>query len=225
MTPEETRKIVTAVCEADEEARRDVGRDIADRVSRDVRDKHSALERLRDESYRAVDDVLADDNLKSNHSDTRSLRDDVKSRWESIDRMTRSLRGSNHPVVSWMLDQGNRAHSDRQSSCDAKEISLNSGRLDCAMATGETCLVVELKPDNSRAIDKGEDQADRYVRDLNDELKKPDSSVIKKLIDADSDFAKCKRFEPQVDCYMLCPTVNEDGEYREVSVSWRRDCA
>jgi hypothetical protein len=139
--------------------------------------------------------------------------------------MTRSLRGSNHPVVSWMVDQGNRAHVDRQYSCDAKEISLSSGRLDCAMATGETCLVIELKPDNSRAVDKGEDQAARYIRELNDELKRPDSSVIKKLIDTDSDFAKCKLFVAQVDCYKLCPDVNEDGEYREVSVSWRRSCS
>jgi hypothetical protein len=86
------------------------------------------------------------------------------------------------------------------------------------------CFVVELKPDNSRAVDKGEDQAARYVRELNDELKKPDSSVIKKLIDTKRDFEKCKRFEAQVDCYRLCPDVNEDGEFREVSVSWRRSC-
>jgi len=75
--------------------------------------------------------VLGDDNLRSNHSDARSLEDDVKSRSESIDRMTRSLRGSNHPLVSWILDQGNRAHADRHSTSDAKEFSLNSGRFDC----------------------------------------------------------------------------------------------
>ncbi|MDQ3363940.1 MAG: hypothetical protein M3680_00710 [Myxococcota bacterium] len=139
--------------------------------------------------------------------------------------MTRNLRGSNHPVVSFMLDQGNRAHADRQNGCDAKEIVLSSGRLDCAMAPGETCLVIELKPDNSRAIAKGVSQYRGYVSELNEELKKPGSSTIKKLIDADSDFAKCKRFEGRIDCYKLCPTVNDDGEYSEPSAGWRKDCS
>jgi len=224
MTPDETKRIVTAICAADEEGRRDAGLDIADRVSRTVREKHSSLERARDDALRAIDNVLSDENLKDNHSDARSLKEDVKTRWESIEKMTLRLRGANHPVVSWMLDQGNRAHVDRQYSCDAKEISLNSGRLDCAMATGETCTVVELKPDNSNAISKGRDQARRYREDLNEELKKPDSSYIGKLIAADRDFANCKRFESRVDCYTLCPAVDENGDHREVSASWRKDC-
>ena len=225
MTPDETKKIVTAICEADEEARRDVGRAISDRISSTMQSKVSDIERVRDDANKLLDDVLSDDNLKSTHSDAKSLKDEVKTRWESVDKMTRSLRGSNHPVVSYMVDQGNRAHVDRQSSCDAKEVTLDSGRLDCAMASGETCYVIEFKPDNSRAVDKGEDQAKRYASELNDELKKAESSIIKKLRDTDSDFAKCKRFVPQVDCYKLCPDVNEDGEFRDVNVSWKKDCS
>lgn len=36
MTPEETRRIVTAICEADEEQRGEVGREISDRVKSTV---------------------------------------------------------------------------------------------------------------------------------------------------------------------------------------------
>ena len=36
MTPDETKRIVTAICEAYEVGRRDAGSDIADRVSRTV---------------------------------------------------------------------------------------------------------------------------------------------------------------------------------------------
>ncbi len=224
MTPEETKRIVTAICEADEDQRKQAGRDIADRVARDVGSKVLSVERMRDDAYKLLDDVISDQDLSGNHSDAKSMRDDVKTRWESIEKMTRRLRGANHPVVSYMVDQGNRAHVDRQSSCDAKEISLSSGRFDCAMASGETCVVIELKPDNSNAINKGRDQYGRYVRELNDELKKPDSSIIKKLIDADRDFSTCKRFEGRVDCYKLCPSISEDGDSSEPSANWRKDC-
>lgn len=217
LDPDETRRVVTAICEADEEARKDVGRDVSDRVAREVSDKMSELERLRDDTNKALDAVIGDDSLKSNRDDAKRLKDDVAERWSVIERMSKSLRGANHPVVGFMLDQGQRVHKDRQYNCHASEVVLPSGRADCLMATGETCTVIELKPNNSRAIGKGKDQARRYRDDLNEELKKPNSDVIKKLIDAKSDFAKCKRFEERVDCYKLCPDVNEDNEFREVS--------
>lgn len=93
------------------------------------------------------------------------------------------------------------------------------------MATGETCTVIEFKPDNSRAISRGRDQYGRYVRELNDELKKADSSIMKRLIDKNADFGKCKRFEGRVDCYKLCPSVNSDGSIREQNADWRKDCS
>ncbi len=225
LDPEETRRVVSAICEADEDARRDAGRDASERVAREVNDKMSELERLRNDANKLLDDVISDDNLKGNRDDAKRLKDDVGERWASIERMSRSLRGANHPVVAYMLDQGQRAHKDRQHDCHASEITLSSGRADCVMATGETCTVIELKPNNSRAIGKGKDQARGYANQLNDELKKPSSDVIKKLIDARSDFAKCKSFEPRVDCYKLCPDVNEDNEFREVSAYWSTGCS
>ena len=225
LDPEETRQVVTAICEADEDARRDVGRDASERVAREVNDKMSELERLRDDANRLIDNVINNDGLKDNRDDAKRLKEDVASRWEVIERMSRSLRGANHPVVAFMLEQGRRAHQDRQHDCHSSEITLSSGRPDCVMATGETCTVIELKPNNSRAINKGKDQVRRYADDLNEELKKPSSDVIKKLIDAKSDFAKCKRFEWRVDCYKLCPEVNEDNEFREVSAYWSTGCS
>ncbi len=38
------------------------------------------------------------------------------------------------------------------------------------------------------------------------------------------DFAKCEQFEEQVDCYRLCPDVDSEANFREVSVSWKSDC-
>jgi polyhydroxyalkanoate synthesis regulator phasin len=134
LTPEETRKIVSAICDADGDARKDVGRDASDRVSRELSDKESELERIKNDATKLLDDVISDDNLKDNQDDAKSLKDDVQRRWESIERMTQSLRGANHPVVAFMLQNG----------CDAKEVTLDDGRVDCLMASGETCLVIEL---------------------------------------------------------------------------------
>lgn len=225
LDPEETRRIVTAICDADEDARKDAGRDISDRVSREVNDKMSDLERVRNDANKLLDDVIGDDNLKDNRDDAKRMKEDVSTRWDAIERMSRSLRGANHPVVAFMLAQGQQAHTDRQRDCDASEIVLDSGHVDCVMASGEICTVIELKPQNSRAVSNGIDQYRRYVRSLNEELKKPGSDVIKKLIDKKSDFAKCKSFEGRVDCYKLCPDINEDNEFREVRVDWRKDCS
>jgi hypothetical protein len=110
LEPDETRQIVKAICEADEEARKDVGRDASERAARTVNDKLSDLQRVRDDANKLLDDVINDDKLKDNRDDAKRLKDDVSTRWDSIERMSRSLRGANHPVVAFMLEQGQRAH-------------------------------------------------------------------------------------------------------------------
>lgn len=93
------------------------------------------------------------------------------------------------------------------------------------MASGETCLVIELKPDNSRAVSNGVAQARGYASELNAELKQKDSSVIKKLIGIKGDFEKCRQFTYRVDCYKLCPSIDENGEFREAHPDWKKDCS
>ena len=115
--------------------------------------------------------------------------------------------------------------ADAESDCHASEVTLPTGRADCIMATDDTCLVIELKPRNSRAISRGTSQSRGNRDDLNNEWKKPSSDVIKKLIDAKSDFSKCKSFEFRVDCYTLCPDINEDNEFRDARVDRRKDCS
>lgn len=82
LEPEEIRQIVKAICEADEEARQDVGRDASERVSREVNDKMSDLQRTRDDANKLLDDVISDDNLKDNRDDAKRLKEDVATRWE-----------------------------------------------------------------------------------------------------------------------------------------------
>jgi len=64
----------------------------------------------------------------------------------------------------------------------------------------------------------------RFASALQDELKKTSSDVMKELSRARSDFAKCKHFEAQVDCYKMCPEVGDDNRFHETSASWRSGC-
>ncbi|HEY4244431.1 MAG TPA: hypothetical protein VGM88_31675 [Kofleriaceae bacterium] len=221
LTPAETQRLVTAVCDADGEERASVASDSASRVASLVSDKYDSLQRERDDALHALDYVISDDALRDQRSDAQSLRDDVNKRWDTIDRMTRSIRGKNHPVVRFLVDEGNRAHTDRQSSssyCTVSEFSMDSGRADCIYASN--CTVIELKPDNSRAISKGKDQAQRYANELNNK-----KDTRKKLVDKSSDFSKCEKFDFRVDCYKLCPDIDTDtNEMKSTSVSWRTGC-
>jgi hypothetical protein len=219
LTPQETRRVVTAICEADEEERSSVASDAHSRVASLVDDKYDDLKDLKEDTLRKLDDVTSDESLKDNHSDAKSYKDDVNRRWETIERMTRSIRGKNHPVVRYLIDEGNRQHRDRQTSssyCDVYEYSLGSGRADCIRASD--CTVVELKPDNSRAISKGRGQAQGYANVLNNS-----ADARKALTDKDSDFSKCTKFEWEVQCYKLCPEIESDSnEMRSTSASWRK---
>lgn len=226
LEPEETRDIVTAICDADEDARSDAGKRAAERVASDVTSKFEDLRHSRDYAYRLIDDVIADDNLKDKRDEAKQLREEVSKRWDSITNMSeRAMRGANHPLVSFLIKEGQDAHKDKQGGCHASEFTLDSGkRVDCIMASGETCLVIEFKPENSRAVSAGANQARGYATELNNELKNKDSSVIKKLIGIKSDFEKCKQFAFRVDCYRLCPKIDDNGEFQEAHPDWKRDC-
>jgi Restriction endonuclease fold toxin 9 len=220
LTPDETKKIVAAVCEAEEEDRQSVARDASQRVRDKVEHEYEDLEEIKGDALELLDAVLADGAQKDRNSKAREHRGKVTDWWTSIEKMTRSLRGANHPVVAFMLREGQAAHKSRQSSssyCDVSEFRVGSGQADCLKASG--CLVIELKPDNSRSIQKGEGQAGRYA----DELKKK-GDAFDALVKKDGNFAKCTSFKPRVDCYKLCPDIDQDGEFRAASPRWREGC-
>ncbi len=116
LTPDETKRIVAAVCEIEEEDRQSVARDASQRVRDKVEDEYKDLEEIKGDALEQLDAVLADSSLKDRHSKAREHRGKVTEWWASIEKMTRSLRGANHPVVAFMLREGQAAHKSRQSS-------------------------------------------------------------------------------------------------------------
>jgi hypothetical protein len=121
-----------------------------------------------------------------------------------------------------MLDQGNKAHSAYQKTpgnCDVSEFAMKAGRADCIVANAPVCTVIELKPDNRRAIAIGKQKGRRYVRELHAR-----GPAFKKLVAQDSAFADCDSFTNRVHCYTLCPEIDENGEFVEAKPVWREDC-
>lgn len=132
--------------------------------------------------------------------------------------MTQSLRAKNHPAVKFLAEEGDRQHLDRQknsSICTVYEVGIGSNIIDCARASD--CKVIELKPDNARAITKGTSQAKAAWTTLNN-----DAEERAKLTAKNSAFGQCKKYDWEVHCYKLCPEIDtETNEMKSITASWR----
>lgn len=188
LLPDEVRKLVKAICEADDEERKSISSDITSRVKDSANYEYDKLKRQQEESNNLLEKVLADEKFKDKHSKAREFKDKVKAAGETAEKLTSSVRGANHPVVSYMLEAGERAHKEYQgnsSNCTVYEWELPGGlKVDCIKAS--SCELIEIKPNNSRAKSKGRDQLSKYARLLNEDPKEQ-----QRLIDKYPDFKSC----------------------------------
>jgi len=217
--PVETRKIVTAACNATDDQRKSAAERAAYDARSHISDRFRDLENLERDALRDLDWVVDKD---ATHKDeAKKLQDEIKSKFDKVKETTRQLRDNNHPVVQYMSRGAETAKRDREGRCDAHDISLDAGHASCLMSRGDTCYVVELAPDNYSAISHARDMAGRYKSQLENELKKSGSSVMQRL---GSRFSSCKRFDVRVDCFKQCPEIDDELKFREVSPYWREGC-
>lgn len=215
----EIEALVNAICEADEDERRSVSSDIGSRARDKVRSEYDKTERRKNEAVAMLKAVIADQRFESKRSDAERLKSEVEEKWKAIDRMWDLLRGSNHPVVSFMLDKGKEEDEYRKGRCTAAQVDTGNGFADCVGYDGNACLIVEFKPNNSRAISKGLQQLKDYKAGLeNNQSKRQD------LNNKSSSFATCSKFDTRVDCYRLCPQIDSDGNFRSTSAEWSTNC-
>jgi len=219
MERKEIGELVTAIAEAEEADRKSIASDISSRTRDKVRSEYEKVERRKNEALSMLNNVLGNNSLKEKHSEARNLKSQVEDRWRSIDRMYDKVRGSNHPVVAFMLEKGKEEHDYRQGRCTVKEFETGEGPADCIGYDGNACLIVEFKPDNQRAINKGRDQLSRYRNGITN-----NSSRRQDLNGRSSSFQGCKQFEIRVDCYKLAPEIDSEGNFRSTSTSWRTGC-
>ena len=218
-TPSETRKIVAAICAADGDGRKSAASGASSSARSVISDQYRVVDRARQDALASLEKVTGDEKREAER-----LEDQVESRWDKLSDLTDDLRDGKHPVVTYMLERGGSAKRDRQGRCDVKDFSLGGGRAACLVARGDTCSVVEISADSSRAVGNAKSLASRFRSQLESELAKPGSDVMKRLIDTDRDFAKCKRFEASVDCFKLCPEIGDDNRFRDSGPSWRSGC-
>ncbi|MGZ4874664.1 MAG: hypothetical protein ACXV5R_05780 [Candidatus Angelobacter sp.] len=219
LKPKEVKLLVSTICDADFDDIDSVSRDISSRVKDEVNDKYDKLKSLHDETIKALEKVLKNDDLKDKQSDARDYEKRVDELWDRIERMySDGIRGGNHPVVAFMRKMGQDSHPEYQSHseyCTEHEVETSDGKADCVYA--EKCWVVELKPNNNRAVDVGRRRAQTYAEDLNKDKDGKFSDLVKK----NQAFSKCQgQFVPKVATYVACPEVDDEGNYKSTSYGW-----
>jgi hypothetical protein len=207
----ETQAIVTAIANAEEAERKEISERAAREAADKVKDDFSKAERRKDEALQLLDRVLKDTTFRQYHRDAEELKSKVIDTWASIERMSTSVRGANHPVVAYMIEKGKELHETRQRGCPVYEFDTGNGFADCIRTS---CDIIEFKPDNDRAKRAGEAQLKKYKLGLQD------PAIRKNLDSKNSDFAKCTDFRLTIEAYTLIPEIGDDGSFREVSASW-----
>jgi len=216
---DEVTLLVKTICDADFDDIGSVSSDISSRVKDDVNDKYDKLASLHDQAIKALNKILGNDDFKDKQSDAEDYKKRVEERWDRIERMySDGIRGGNHPVVAFMIKMGQDAHPEYESHseyCTEHEVETAEGPADCVYAS--KCWVVELKPNNDRAVDKGRTQAKKYAEALN----KDEGGKFSDLVKKNDAFNSCKgKFEAKVATYVACPEVDDEGNFKSTSYGW-----
>ncbi len=191
LKPKEVRLLVSTICDADFDDIDSVSRDISSRAKDEVNDKYDKFKSLHDDTIKALEKVLKNDDLKDKQSDARDYEKRVDELGDRIERMySDGIRGGNHPVVAFMRKMGQDSHPEYQSHseyCTEHEVETSQGKADCVYA--EKCWVVELKPNNNSSVNKGRRQAEDYAKALNNDNDGKFTDLVKK----NQAFSKCHR--------------------------------
>ncbi len=219
--PKEIRALVATICEndGDEDDFNALSKQATERLRDEVRENIEDLNKRHEEASAALRRAENDPASKDRQSEARSLSERIDQVWSRIQNISADeIRGGNNPVVNYLRKMGQGSHKDYQEhsgKCTVDEFQTGEGPADCLWA--EKCYVIELKPNNSRAISKGKGQADKYAKALNDNKDDSFTNLLKKT----SDFNSCKgHFVPKVAAYMACPEIDDEGRVRESSFGW-----
>jgi Restriction endonuclease fold toxin 9 len=238
---EEAQKIVTAICSADEDKRKDASAGASARAKSAVDAACSSFGTLKNDTKDAINAALeSTTKAKANAGEytknktkidkyldkLQEYSDDLAKKSKSITKMTAAIRGNNHPVIAWMMETGQAAHEDRQKRSEffADEVDAGSaGRIDCLAVSGTKLIVVELKPCNPDAIEKGEEQLSRYVKEIRDNWTSKYMNKFKKKYAAFSAvLSAVTTISSRIDCYKICPIITEEGDFEKSYLRWEK---
>lgn len=212
--------------EGTRELKNRVAESVADRVAINMRNYHGDISA-------AAGTLLS--NIDSQARPEKGLTDDDLERLKkirgSVERINRSVlkaisssgsyRGANNPRIRVAMEVGKDAHSRYQSAnCTGAEITIDKFRIDCVVVAGNTCTIIEIKPNNPRAMELGKKQVLNYQTAV---LAKWKESGSKEFTGSLAVFAPCitgarpRLSDPKVVTYEFCPSEKEFGEGEEVT--------
>ncbi len=216
------KRLIKAVCDADVEERKQVFRDEADRVESLVLGEKSKLDSLKDDANSKLSAAISDDQCKDKKDDLSALKNRIEEVSGRIEKVSKTgVKAGSNPAFDKLRELGQEAHNDyysHNSKCaDYRDLKIGDLKPDCL--DPDHCMVIELKPDNSRAAGNGFTNA-KTSRDLLNDDKGFDAAADQNS-NFKNAFSQCKgKFKARVDCYHYCPEVDDEGNLKSTSLDW-----
>ncbi len=201
-------KIRIAMCDGDDDQ-------IEDRVKSETENAASSLNSIYGSMMGRADLMVSQldklEETKALKEKVQQLRNSIKKARARLEERLKDglVRGYNNPKIRASIEVGKQKHEQLQRDCAAKEQEIGSGRIDCVDLSSDTCRVIEIKPNNDKAKDKGTDQLAKYKSWLEshgaDDV--DSGSIFRKCIDENGKF---KISDYVIRTYDFCPVPAED---------------
>lgn len=150
--------------------------------------------------------------------DAGKLREIIIKKMASLQNLLdNELNGANDPEFRAKMETGKNEHKRIQADsgkCTVSEVTFGSRRVDCIRVDGSVCYVVEIKPNNGPAQERGRVQMRDGIREIQIALsgKKKKSELDGKLEVFRSCFDESRgeaKLEPELRVYEYCPPEGE----------------
>jgi hypothetical protein len=221
MDVEQLTRFVEAVCHADMDERESVANEERSRVEGMIKDQKQRLDGEKAAADSKISTAMSDPQTEDEQKDKLERIQDrmieVAKRIQNIE--DNGVRAGSNPAFDKLRKFGQMAHDDYNlfhSECaEFRDIPVGNLKPDCILPA-ESCIVIELKPENDRDIANGWKNAEDSRDLLN----------TSKGFDALSDDYKTKlagcmgKFTARVDCYHYCPHINDDGTITDGNGDW-----
>jgi hypothetical protein len=208
-------KIRLAICDGDEEQLNQRVDDAEESARSALAGPYNDLIKLLDELIDRSSKLESD---KSVGTGARALRGTMRGGRTRLTNLVNGgggvLMGAQNPKVRARIEVGKRKHKDYQessSNCTKSEVKVGDGFIDCVKVDGGYCHIIEIKPNNDKAVAKGWTQVKRYQSDLLDQWRDKDKARIPEVFGACiDDESKELKLQTDVVTYDFCPVPDED---------------
>jgi hypothetical protein len=127
--------------------------------------------------------------------------------------MSTELRGRDDAEFRTFITVGMNEHKRIQADrakCEVSEVTIGSNRMDCVRVADNTCYIVEIKPNNTAAKEKGTRQLEKYQDAINGRFRSSKSDLDAAFPDSLSIFKRCVvnkeiQIKTELIVYDFCP--------------------